>query len=291
MDETDVEGVQCQARCHDKELVEDKIVNLEHVATERQLVDIFITALDAVQFEKLKGALGFFLIVELQQLQLELCANGYILFPITTTTSQGDFVIVDHDAVVSAVVYEFHKKTVETAPESHVELNIESHGDVVPITNVSTTSPIYVVEPPSRFVVFASQTDEDEHIVQDDEDEVVHVVEETDSDGVPITKSVVVSVAARLKEKRKKKIAKAPHRSPRTNKDVDVVLAKKKGKNESRNTKTRYLKRKKVHVSDSETNAETDVHDIVPSAEKKGRWQDSSYECFSCSFGQCVIPF
>jgi hypothetical protein len=36
--------------------VEDKIVTLEHiVATEKQLADIFTKALDANQFEKLKG--------------------------------------------------------------------------------------------------------------------------------------------------------------------------------------------------------------------------------------------
>lgn len=38
--------------------MEDKIVNFEHIATKKQLVGIFIKALDAVQFEKLRGALG-----------------------------------------------------------------------------------------------------------------------------------------------------------------------------------------------------------------------------------------
>jgi hypothetical protein len=41
-----------------RELVEDNIVSLEHVVTEKQLADIFTKALDANQFEKLRGALG-----------------------------------------------------------------------------------------------------------------------------------------------------------------------------------------------------------------------------------------
>ena len=40
-----------------RELVEDKIISLEHVATERQLADIFTKVLDANQFEKLRGDL------------------------------------------------------------------------------------------------------------------------------------------------------------------------------------------------------------------------------------------
>jgi hypothetical protein len=38
--------------------VEDKVVNLEHVATENQLPDIFTKALDASKFETLRGKLG-----------------------------------------------------------------------------------------------------------------------------------------------------------------------------------------------------------------------------------------
>ncbi|MCH95641.1 peroxidase 4-like [Trifolium medium] len=41
-----------------RELVEDKIVNLEHIATEKELADIFTKALNAAQFEKLRSALG-----------------------------------------------------------------------------------------------------------------------------------------------------------------------------------------------------------------------------------------
>lgn len=40
------------------ELVEDKVVTLEHVSTKNQLADIFTKALDVVQFEKLRGKLG-----------------------------------------------------------------------------------------------------------------------------------------------------------------------------------------------------------------------------------------
>ncbi|MCI40732.1 peroxidase 4-like, partial [Trifolium medium] len=40
-----------------RDFVEEKIVTLEHVATEEQLSDIFTKALDANQFEKLKGKL------------------------------------------------------------------------------------------------------------------------------------------------------------------------------------------------------------------------------------------
>jgi hypothetical protein len=38
--------------------VEDKVVTLEHVATENQLADIFTKALDANRFELLRGKLG-----------------------------------------------------------------------------------------------------------------------------------------------------------------------------------------------------------------------------------------
>ncbi|KAK2428549.1 putative mitochondrial protein [Trifolium repens] len=41
-----------------RDLVENKIVILEHVGTKEQIADIFTKALDAVQFEKLRGKLG-----------------------------------------------------------------------------------------------------------------------------------------------------------------------------------------------------------------------------------------
>ena len=44
-----------------RELVEEKIVTLEHVATELQLAGIFTKALDANQFENLRGKLGIFI--------------------------------------------------------------------------------------------------------------------------------------------------------------------------------------------------------------------------------------
>ena len=45
-----------------RDLVEDKVVTLEHVATENQLADIFTKALDANKFETLRGKLGIFLL-------------------------------------------------------------------------------------------------------------------------------------------------------------------------------------------------------------------------------------
>ncbi|XP_057444753.1 uncharacterized protein LOC130736999 [Lotus japonicus] len=41
-----------------RDLVEDKIITLEHVTTEKQLADIFTKPLDACTFEKLRGSLG-----------------------------------------------------------------------------------------------------------------------------------------------------------------------------------------------------------------------------------------
>jgi len=41
-----------------RDLVEEKVVTLEHVDTEEQLADIFTKALNAKQFEKLRGKLG-----------------------------------------------------------------------------------------------------------------------------------------------------------------------------------------------------------------------------------------
>jgi hypothetical protein len=41
-----------------RDLVEEKVVNLEHVETEKQIADIFTKALDASKFEKLRGDLG-----------------------------------------------------------------------------------------------------------------------------------------------------------------------------------------------------------------------------------------
>ncbi|XP_058761388.1 secreted RxLR effector protein 161-like [Vicia villosa] len=41
-----------------REQVEDKVITLEHVVTERQLDDIFIKALDANKFKNLRGELG-----------------------------------------------------------------------------------------------------------------------------------------------------------------------------------------------------------------------------------------
>jgi len=44
-----------------RDLVEEKVVTLEHVDTKEQLTDIFTKAFDAKQFEKLRGKLGIFL--------------------------------------------------------------------------------------------------------------------------------------------------------------------------------------------------------------------------------------
>jgi len=41
-----------------RDLVEDKVVTLEHVTTEEQLADIFTMALDVKQFESLRSKLG-----------------------------------------------------------------------------------------------------------------------------------------------------------------------------------------------------------------------------------------
>jgi len=41
-----------------RDLVEDKVVTLEHVTTEEQLADIFTKALDVKQFERLMSKLG-----------------------------------------------------------------------------------------------------------------------------------------------------------------------------------------------------------------------------------------
>ena len=41
-----------------RDLVEEKVVTLEHVDTEEQLTDIFTKALDAKQFENLRRKLG-----------------------------------------------------------------------------------------------------------------------------------------------------------------------------------------------------------------------------------------
>ncbi|KAK2428718.1 putative mitochondrial protein [Trifolium repens] len=48
-----------------RDLVENKIVILEHVGTKEQIADIFTKALDTVQFEKLRGKLGICLYEEL----------------------------------------------------------------------------------------------------------------------------------------------------------------------------------------------------------------------------------
>jgi len=48
-----------------RDLVEENILSLEHVATKEQLADIFTKALNAKQFEKLKGKLGICLHEEL----------------------------------------------------------------------------------------------------------------------------------------------------------------------------------------------------------------------------------
>jgi hypothetical protein len=47
------------------DLIEDNIVVPGHVATENQLADIFTKALDASQYEKLRGKFGICLFEEL----------------------------------------------------------------------------------------------------------------------------------------------------------------------------------------------------------------------------------
>ncbi len=48
-----------------RDLVEEKVITLEHVTTDEQLADIFTKALDAVQFEKLRSKLGVCLFEEM----------------------------------------------------------------------------------------------------------------------------------------------------------------------------------------------------------------------------------
>jgi hypothetical protein len=48
-----------------RDLVENKVVTLEHVGTKEQVADIFTKALDANQFEKLRGKLGISLFEDL----------------------------------------------------------------------------------------------------------------------------------------------------------------------------------------------------------------------------------
>ena len=48
-----------------RDLVDDKVITLEHAVTEEQVADIFTKALDANQFEKLRGKLGICLLEEL----------------------------------------------------------------------------------------------------------------------------------------------------------------------------------------------------------------------------------
>ena len=48
-----------------RDLVDDKVITLKHVDTEEQIADIFTKALDANQFEKLRGKLGICLLEDL----------------------------------------------------------------------------------------------------------------------------------------------------------------------------------------------------------------------------------
>ena len=41
-----------------RDLVEDKVIQLEYIPTERQLADIFTKALDTARFESLRSSLG-----------------------------------------------------------------------------------------------------------------------------------------------------------------------------------------------------------------------------------------
>jgi hypothetical protein len=45
--------------------VENKVVTLEYVGTKEQVADIFTKALDAVQFEKVRGKLRIYLFEDL----------------------------------------------------------------------------------------------------------------------------------------------------------------------------------------------------------------------------------
>lgn len=56
-----------------RQLVEEKFITFEHVSTENQPADIFIKALDAVHFEKLRGKLWICVNDHLQKLQLFKC--------------------------------------------------------------------------------------------------------------------------------------------------------------------------------------------------------------------------
>ena len=48
-----------------RELMEDKVIKLEHVSTENRLVDIFTKALDVAQLENLRRRLGIYIYEEL----------------------------------------------------------------------------------------------------------------------------------------------------------------------------------------------------------------------------------
>lgn len=48
-----------------RDFVEDRVITLEHVATEKKMADIFTKAFDANHFENLRGELGICLFEEL----------------------------------------------------------------------------------------------------------------------------------------------------------------------------------------------------------------------------------
>src|ERR1044072_6678243 len=96
-----------------RELVEDKIVTLGHVATNNQLADIFTKALDANRFEELRGKLGICKHEELQQLMqvsfLHNHLNGYFLSPIPCCAREENlimnFLIISINNCLNSTIY------------------------------------------------------------------------------------------------------------------------------------------------------------------------------------------
>lgn len=72
-----------------REIMEDKIITLDHVSTEKQLTGIFTKTLDATQFEKLRSSLGICIMENLFKLMLRWQDSNWAkIFALQSITSK-----------------------------------------------------------------------------------------------------------------------------------------------------------------------------------------------------------
>ncbi|XP_057444035.1 uncharacterized protein LOC130736207 [Lotus japonicus] len=238
-----------------RELVEEKIIMLEHVDTEAQLADIFTKVLDAVKFEKIRSELGVCLSTHLTYICDQEDADKHVgtkkKIPIVSPNQENSENFIHN-------------------PEVVVDPDIEHAVDLLYLSGVRVFE--QDVEPNVEKSKSSSESSDE---TQSDEVPVVKdsVVKDVSTKSTKTVPEPYSRKANRLKKKMTKELVKSSHRTPKTYKSSPVQVPEKKKKEKKKgkgkDSVSKSKKRKHVSESDSEPDVELGVLDISTTARKR----------------------